>query len=211
MKNLTVLFLLFLLSCCAIGAPLEAATGREENQHMSTGQILEFSLSRLKESIDKTRQKNDRLAFENDMLRKSIHDLKRQKEFLAGKKAALYGGLPSSDYEKKRLQSIETGSVRNREQRTRELIDIFQRDIARLKEEVRIIEDSLEGKEFTARRQMFAQKADEGREILAQAQKKLRSLQQKNEVPEEKIKALKKEQGSLVREIENLERKLRGF
>ncbi len=194
-----------------ISASSEAATGKERIQHMPTDKILEFSLSRLKESVDKTRQKNDRLAFENDMLRKSIHDLQRQKEFLFGKRTALSGNLKSSDYEEKRLRSIETANGENRQQRTRELINIFQRDIARLKEEVRIIEDSLEGKEFSALRQMFEEKSDKGKEALKQTQKRLRSLGQKNKAPGEKVAALKEEQNSLVREIENLERRLRGF
>jgi chromosome segregation ATPase len=211
MKNLVVFCLLFSVSCCLSGLALTAAAEEEGLQHLSTGKILEFSLSSLKESLEKISQKNERLAFENEMLRKSINDLQREKEFLTGKKDALSGGLSAPEYEKKVLQPMKIADQVARRKRTDELINVFQRDIVRLKEEIRVLEDSLSGEEFNARRRMLLEKSQESKKNLVQAEKKLKFLEQENAVPGKKIEALQKEQDDLAQEVRSLEGPFRGF
>jgi regulator of replication initiation timing len=211
MKNTTVLMLFFSLCCCATGIPSAAAAEGGGSSHLSTGKVLEFSLSSLKESLEKILQKNERLAFENEMLRKSIYDLAQEKEYLTEKKAGLSGRLPISGLEHKKLQSLRIADRLAREQRTRELISLFQRDIVRLREEVRVLEDSLNAGEFNARRKMLLDKAQKSGKDLVQAEKKFNSMQQKNKAPANKVKALQKEQNDLVREIQGLQYQLRGF
>lgn len=172
---------------------------------MPTDKILEFSLSRLKESVDKTTQKNERLAFENEMLRHSIYDLQQERGFLSGKKDVLSQGLSASDYEKKRLEFIEQVQGGFRERRTYELISIFQQDIMQLRKEIHALEAGLDGEKFDARQRDLSRKAREGAKEVAWAEKKLKSLEQKNKNPKGKVRILQVAQGELVQEIEKLQ------
>ena len=211
MRILIGFFLLFSLGCCLSAPSPAAAAGEDRLQHLPTGKILEFSLSSLKESLEKINQKNERLAFENEMLRKSIHDLQREKEFLLGKKDSLSGTASGFERDRKILRPLKSADLMAREKRTSELIDIFQRDIERLKDEIRVLEGSLSGEGFHARQQMLFDEIRKTEKDLIRVGKKLKLLEQKNEAPKKKIEVLQKEQRDLVQEIKRLEQHRPGF
>jgi len=106
---------------------------------------------------------------------------------------------------------IEVADPEGRKRRTQELISHFQRDIARLNEEIRILEDSLSGAEFNSHKKMLLERKKTSGENFVQAEKRLKSLVHKNKTPTEKIRVLHAKQNELVGEIKALEDRLYRF
>lgn len=198
------------ISCQGVFTPIAIAAGSGYSSHTPTDKMLEFSLSRLKESVQKTTQKNERLAFENDMLRQSILDLRKLKETLLAKKAELLG-VPVAYRSRSETQFIGIVDMNAREQRTKELIDILQRDIKRLEEKIRILDDSLNEEGFHSHRKMLLERKDKSERTLREAEKQLEALKKRNMAPIGQIQALKATQNELAREAEGLQYKLNGF
>ena len=211
MKSFLVFCLLFSMSCWGVLMPLTIAADENRSRHMPMDKILEFSLSRLKESIQKTAQKNDRLVFENEILRKNIVDLQQEKEDLIRNISTLSGKRSQPYLQQRELQLMETTDPEGRKQRTLELIRIFQRDIGRIKEEVQILENSLDGREYNSHKHMLLERNEVSEKSLIQAEKQLKSLEHKNRAPTEKIRSLQVKQNELVREIKALEGRLYRF
>jgi hypothetical protein len=208
MKRFFVFYLFVSVGCLGLVGAVAVASDGGISRHMPTDKMLEFSLSRLQESVEKTAQKNDRLAFENEILRKNIDDLLRQREVLAGKRSALVGGNARPYREEKETRLSEAIDPEGRKKRTQELLGIFQRDIARLSDEIRILENSLDGAAFNAHKRLLLEKKESTRKSFGQLEKRLQLLQQKNKAPAETVRLLKQEQTELVGEVRALEGRL---
>ena len=210
MKSFFLFCLLFLISCYGAFVPLATAAGNEPFGHTPMDKMLEFSLLRLKESAQKTMQKNERLSFENDVLRKGIQDLRGVKEALSMKKDAL-SGRPDAYRPQKEIRFTEIVDIDGRKGRTQELIAIFQRDIKYLKEKIRVLDDHLSEEGFNSHRKMLLEKKEKSGKGLFEAEKKLKSLEKRNLGPRGQIGELKGAQNELVREIEELQYGLNRF
>ena len=198
------------MSCYGVFVPLGTAAGEVRSEHTPAGKMLEFSLLRLKESVQKTMQKNERLSFENDMLRKGIQDLERVKEALSMKKAEL-SGRPDAYYPQKEIQFSGIVDIDSRKERTQELIAIFQRDIRHVEEKIRVLDDRLSEKGFNSHKKMLLERKEKSGKNLLEAEKKLESLGKRNLGPIGQIKELKRVQNEQVREIEDLQYRLNRF
>ena len=204
MKSILLICLFFSISGYGVFVPLATAAGNERFEHTPMDKMLEFSLLRLKESVQKTMQKNERLSFENDMLRKGIQDLERVKETLSMKKAEL-SGRPDAYRPQKKIPFTEIVDIDSRKERTQELIAIFQRDIRYLEEKIRVLDDRLSGKGFNSHKKMLLERKEKSGKNLLEAEKKFESLGKRNLGPIGQIKELKGTQNEQAREIEELQ------
>lgn len=198
------------MSCYGVFVPLTMAAVGGRSEHTPTDKMLEFSLLRLKESAQKTMQKNERLSFENDMLRKSIQDLQRVKETLSMKKAELSGRIDAYRPPEK-IRFTEIVDIDGRRKRTQELITVFQHDVKYLEEKVRILNDSLNGEGLDSYKQMLLKKKKESEKNLSESEKSLKFLKKGNQGLLQKVDQLKGEQNGLAREIEILQNKINRF
>ena len=189
--------------------PTAMAANRERG-HTPTDKMLEFSLLRLKESVEKTTQKNERLSFENDMLHKGIADLQRVKEALSIKMAEL-SNEPDAYRPPKETLFTGIADIDGRKERVQELITIFQRDISHLEEKIQVLDDRLNEKGPNSYRKTLLEKKEESGKNLLEAEKKLKSLEKRNFGPIKQIGELKGTQGELAREIEGLQHNLNRF
>jgi len=210
MKNFVVFCLLFCVICCGVFLPLATAGGRE-SQHTSTDKVLEFSLSSLKESMQKTMQKNDRLAFENDTLRKSIESLQQTRNILLTKRSELTGAPLSVYRPQDQTQLMGTADIEVRKQKTQELIRIFEQDIMQLERKIQDLRSLLREKQIDSDKKVWFKEKKESQKSLAKAEKTLRSLQKRNRAPLRDIEALKKEQEALIQNMRILEGRFSRF
>jgi chromosome segregation ATPase len=201
--------LLISISSYGIFVPI-AAAGRGRSEHTPMDKMLEFSLSRLKESVQETMQKNERFSFENDMLLETIEGLQREKESLSMKKAELSGKL-SAYRPRKEPHFREAVDIDSRKERTQELIAIFQRDIRHLEEKVQALNNSLSEKGFNSHKKMLSEKKENGKKNLFEAEKRVNSLEKGNQRLLEEIGQLKNEQNRLASEKEMLQNRANRF
>jgi hypothetical protein len=162
---------------CAVFTLLASADQQEKSRHMSTEDIVHFSLSSLKESLQATLRQNDRLTFEIGMLRRDISSLQREQDILIQKKAALSDAGSVSRHPSNVTRDLQ-GSVdlSSRARRTQELIDAFERDIVYLRENIRVLEDKLDKGRFEDQKKMLLSRREEIRKSINAAQKRLRRL-----------------------------------
>lgn len=210
MKSILFVCFFFSMSCYGVFVPMATAASWDRSGHTPADEMLEFSLLRLKESVRKTTQKNERLSFENDMLRKGIGDLQRVKENLAKKKAEL-SGRPGTYRSNREFQFAEVVDMDGRKRRTQELIAIFQKDIRNSEEKVRVLEDRLNEGGFNSRKKMLSERKERVGKDLIVAEKRLEALKKKNLGPLNQIEELTRVQTNLVREIDGLQYRLNRF
>ncbi|MCK5259845.1 MAG: hypothetical protein KAJ70_02165 [Candidatus Omnitrophica bacterium] len=189
---------------------MATAADKDRSGHTPADKMLEFSLLRLKESMQKTTQKNERLSFENDMLRKGIADLQKVKETLSEKKGEL-SGRSDAYRPRKKVQFTEVADMDGRKRRTRELIAIFQRDIKHFEKKIRVLEDRLSGAGFNSSKKTLLERKKRSGKALIEAEKKLGSLEKRNLRPIKQIKGLEGVQTELTREIERLQDRFNRF
>jgi len=206
MKSLFVARLFACVSANVILASSVLAAERGSVQrHIPVEKILEFSLSNLKESLEKTAQKNERLAFENETLRENIQDLQRKHNALIARKSELLGEPISMEETKSRVWPARDIDIQERAQRIHERIASFRRDILRLQDQNQILSDQLDKKRYQAKRGLMEEKAESGRRNLARLEKNIKVLKKRNKTPLRTIEALEKEKRSLERRINMLE------
>lgn len=165
---------------CAVFTPLAIADQQKASRHMSAEEIFQFSLSRLKESVQKTLRQNDRLTFENNVLRRNISDLQREQEILTQKKAKLSGEGSVFLHTQNGAEMFRGAvDISHRARRTQELIDAFGRDILHLEENIRILEDKLDKSQFETKKKMLLARREEIRKNFDRAEKRLRHLTKK--------------------------------
>ena len=210
MKSILFVCFFFSMSCYGVFVPMATAASWDRSGHTPADEMLEFSLLRLKESVRKTTQKNERLSFENDMLRKGIGDLQRVKENLAKKKAEL-SGRPGTYRLNREFRFAEVVDMDGRKRRTQELIAIFQKDIRNSEEKVRVLEDRLNEGGFNSRKKMLSERKERVGKDLIVAEKRLEALKKKNLGPLNQIEELTRVQTNLVREIDGLQYRLNRF
>lgn len=205
MKKFLVFYLFVFIVSYAVSMPPVTAAQDGTSQHLPAGKILEFSLSRLKESMRKTMQKNERFAFENEELRRGILDLQRTRDALAARKAGLSGEPLPAVLRPRPARFAETVDIDKRGQKTQELAAILGQEIGRLQERIRVLEEAPDEKGFEAERRMLSGKKEESRRSLSRAEKKFKSLKKKNTALLRTIEALRKKQDALKRKIRALE------
>ena len=188
--------------------PLTVTAERANSPHTPTAKILEFSLSRLMESLHKIEQKNERLTFENKALRESIHRLQKEKDILVAKKAERTGKLPNTYQSKKKERSERPVDTEERQARTQELILIFQHDIKELEDRKRVLEMTVSEQEFHDQKQTLLGREKRSAEDVLRAEKELRVLEKRNKKPLKKIEALKKEQNELADQVRELQKQV---
>ena len=210
-KSIVVLCLFMYLCWNSISIRLVAAANEGESKHISTGRILEFSLRNLKESLQKTKQKNDRLSFENSALRKDIQYLKRMLEKLSLKKAKLLGKPPTFHYQENQMLLTEDFDAKEREGRTNELIDIFQRDVLALQEEIQLLDNQLDQGKFNSQKQLLLDKKQESRKNISKIKKRLKILDKKSRGPQRTIKELESEKSLLGQKLSILKDRAVGY
>lgn len=204
MKGLFARCLIFFV--CWLGVlPSIAAAGRERSKHISTEEILEFSLLNLKESLQKVKQKNGRLAFENAAFRDDIQYFQGVLQRLITKKAGLLGESPSFDDQKNQSQFMETVYLKGREQRTKDLIAVFGQDVSELKKEIQFLEDHLDQKQFDSEKRLLLKRKQKGLKNVSKLEKNLKVLVNRNRAPEKTIETLKNEKRVLEVKIAKLE------
>ncbi|MBN1869970.1 MAG: hypothetical protein JW847_05275 [Candidatus Omnitrophica bacterium] len=209
MRKAFLIALLCSAGFCAACVSLAMAAGTSLSEHLPTNKMLEFSLTRLKESVLKIAQKNERLVFENDMLEKSIQGLQRIKAALMMKREEL-SGWPGDDHFSGETRMTESMDDGKRRERTQELIDIFLRDNKYLEEKVQIQESCLSEQGFLAYRKSLGEKKRQSEKSLRDAEKKLTSIQKRNLGPEKEIEELHRIQNDLMREISEIQSRFRG-
>lgn len=188
-----------------------SAADEEESHHISTGRILEFSLRNLKESLQKTRQKNDRLSFENTTLRKDIRNLKRILEKLSRKKDKLIGRPSTLRYQENQIALAEVFDVKERERRVGELIAFFQRDVLALQEDIRLLDNQLDQDKFRSEKQLLLDKKKESQESISKIDRRLKILDKKSIGPQRIIGELENEKSLLGRKLSVLEDRAAGY
>jgi hypothetical protein len=208
MKNILLVCLILSVGCSGALVSLATASGNNQSDHTPTDTMLEFSLLRLKESVQKTAQKNQRLSFENDMLREGIRDLEKKKKFLFAKKAELSGRSDVHRFEKD-IQFTKVLDPAGRKQRVQKLIAIFQNDIGRLEDQIQVLDGQLGGGGFHSHKRMLLERKEKSRKILLKSEKQFDSLEKKSLGAKGQIKELKELQEGLVREIEMLQNRAR--
>jgi len=194
-----------------ISKPLEAATDGMGSKHISTGRILEFSLKNLKESLQKTEQKNDRLTFENAAIRNDIQYLKRMLKNLSFKKSELLGESPPPRYQENQMSLTEILNGGERERRTHELITFFEEDILALREEIQLLDDQLDQDRFSSQKQFLLDKTKESRKNYLEFEKRLKALDKASRGPQKTIKELEKRKNILEEKLVVLQNKAIGY
>jgi len=178
-----------------ISAPLEAATDGMGSKHISTGRILEFSLKNLKESLQKTEQKNDRLTFENAAIRKDIQQLEHMLKNLSLKKSELLGESPLPRYQEDQVLLTGNFNGGERERRTHELIAFFEEDIIVLREEIHLLDNQLNQDQFNAQKLLILNRKTESQQNYLDkssrgSQKTIKDLEKRKRILEEKLAVL---------------------
>ena len=186
---------------CGSLIPLAGASGGERSKHISTGRILEFSLRNLKESLQKTKQNNDQLAFENAALSRDIQKLKRILRNLSLKKEEFMGRSSPLFEQKSKIFSTKTFDRKEREKRTHDLTLIFERDVLALQEEIQLLDSQLDQNRFNSQKQLLLGKEKEGQENISKAEKKMKSLNKKSRGPKKTIKALESAKNVLEKKL----------
>ena len=186
---------------CGSLIPLAGASGREGSKHISIGRILEFSLRNLKESLQKTKQKNDQLVFENAALRRDIQKLKRMLRDLSLKKEELIGRSSSLFEQKNKIFFTKTSDRKEREKRIRDLTLIFERDVLALQEEIQLLDSQLDQNRFNSQKQLLLGEEKEGQEYISKAEKKVKSLNKKSRGPKKTIKTLESAKNALEKKL----------
>ena len=194
------------ISICTAGAMDEG-----ESQHISTGRILEFSLRNLKDSLQKTRQKNDRLSFENTALRKDIRNLKRMLEKLSRKKDKLLGKPTTLRYQEDQIALGEAFDVKERKMRVDELVAFFERDVLALQEDIRLLDNQLDQEKFKSEKQLLIDKKRESQESISKIEKRLKILDKKSMGPQRIIEELENEKSLLAQKLSVLEDRAAGY
>jgi len=187
------------------------AAEKKELEHIPTEKIIEFSLLNLKENLQKTIQKNEQLTFENVTLRKDINYLRRILESLAVEKSQLSGQPLSFYYPKGQNHTGEVIDMKDRQRRTQELINHFERDTWKLKEEIRLIENKLDKNSFDSQRKLLIKSKESNRKNLLLLEKKLKLLKNNSKGPLNTIESLKVNKRVLEQEISDLERSIHSF
>lgn len=207
----SVVFCFFICICWQdISAPLEAAMDGMGSKHISTGRILEFSLKNLKGSLQKTEQKNDRLAFENAAIRKDIQYLKRMLKNLSLKKSELLGGPPMPRYQEDQALLTRILNGKERRRRTRELIAIFEEDASVLREEIQLLDNQLAQDQFNSQKRLLSDKKKESRENYSKLKKRLKVLDKTSRGPQKVIKELEKKKSILEKKLAALQNRAIG-
>jgi hypothetical protein len=200
MKGLRILC--FILSVSWFGVlPSLAADGRERSQHIPTGEMLEFSLLHLKESLQEIKQKNDRLTFENTALYDDIRYLQRVLQRLVARTTELGGESPSFHDQNNQELFMETVEPRGREQRTKDLITVFKRDISDLEKEIQFLEGNLDQNSFDSEKRLLLERKQKGLNNISELEKKFKILVKRSRVPEKTIESLKNEKRALEEKI----------
>ena len=210
-KSIVVLCFFMCLGWNGISMYTAGAADEEESQHISTGRILEFSLRNLKESLQKTRQKNDRLSFENTALRKDIRNLKRILEKLSRKKDKLIGRPSTLRYQENQIALAEVFDAKERERRVGELIAFFQRDVLALQEDIRLLDNQLDQDKFRSEKQLLLDKKKESQESISKIDRRLKILDKKSIGPQRIIGELENEKSLLGRKLSVLEDRAAGY
>jgi len=210
-KSIVVLCLFMYLCWNGISIRLTGAANEGESKHISTGRILEFSLRNLRESLQKTRQKNDRLSFENAALSGDIQNLKRILEKLSLKKARLLGKSSTFHYQENQMLFTEAFDAKEREGRTDELITIFERDVLLLQEEIRLLDNQLDQRKFNSQKQLLLDKKKESRANISKIEKRLKILDKKSRSPQRIIEELESEKSLLGQKLSVLNDKITGY
>ncbi len=208
MKNFFVFCLFICVNWAGVFTPLVQAAGKKSTDHISTGTILEYSLLNFKKSLQKMTQKNDRLAFENFTLEKDIQYLERVLEGLIAKKTALSGEVLLLDHQKVPISLKDTRKIRNRERRVQDLITVFEQDIRNLKEQIQLLDGSLDNKMFTSERKLLLERRQGGLRDLSKAEKRLIYLNKRKKAPLKTIKILTEKKGELEEKIITMEKGL---
>jgi len=205
--------LCLLAHLCWSGVSIRLAGAENErgSKHISTGRILEFSLRNLKESLQATRQKNDRLSYENIALRKDIEDLQRMLEKLSLKKAKWPNKPSTVHFQENRMPVIEDFDVKEREVRTNELITIFERDVLALQGEIQLLDDWLDHGKFNSQKQLLLDKKKESRETISKIEKRLKILDKRGKGPQRIIEKLESEKSFLERKLSSSKDEIIGY
>jgi len=208
----SVILSFFVYICVhGISAPLEAATDGMGSKHISTGRILEFSLKNLKESLQKTEQKNDRLTFENAAIRKDIQHLEHMLKSLSLKKSELLGESPLPRHQEDQVLLTGNFNGGERERRTHELIAVFEKDIIVLREEIQLLDDQLNQDQFNAQKLLVLNKKTESRQNYFKLEKRLKVLDKSSRGPQKTIKDLEKRKSILEEKLAVLQDKAIGY
>lgn len=210
-KSIAILCFFMCICCYCIPISLADAADGRGSKHISTGRILEFSLKNLKQSLQKTKQKNDRLTFENAAIRNDVQYLKRILENLFLKKSELLGEPPMFPYQEDRMLFAETFDRKERERRTDELIAIFERDVFTLQEEIQLLDQQLDWDRFNAQKQLLSDKKKESQRNYSKLEKRLKALDASGRNPKKTIRELEGERSVLERKLTILQNKISGY
>ena len=196
MKGFGIFCLILCVSWSGV-LPSSATGERERSQHVPTGEMLEFSLSHLKESLQKIKQKNDRLTFENATLYDDIRYLQRVLQRLVARKTELVG--ESSSFRGQNSQELFMGTVeaQDREQRTKDLITAFKQDINGLEKEIQSLKSDMDSNSFDSEKRLLLERKQKGLNNVSKLEKNIKILVKKSRAPEKAIELLKNEKGAL--------------
>ena len=158
----------------------------------------------LKESLQKIKQKNDRLIFENAALRDDIQYFQSTLNRLAAQKTEGTDEPPVFDGQNKQLPFMEAAGGKNREQRVKDLIAVFQRDISGLRKEIQFLDGNLDQTKFESEKRQLFEKEQEGLKSIAKLEKNLKDLTKRNTSPEKVIEMLRDHRRTLEAELARL-------
>jgi len=206
-----VLCFYFCICWHGISASLEAATDGMGSKHISTGRMLEFSLKSLKESLQKTEQKNDRLTFENAVIRKDIQHLKHVLKNLSLKKSELLGEPSVPHYQEDQMLLTGNFPGEERGRRTLELITIFEKDILALQEEIQLLDNRLNQDQYNSQKLLLLDKKTESRKVYSKLEKRLKILDKTSRGSQKIIKDLEKRKSVLEEKLAALQDKTIGY
>jgi chromosome segregation ATPase len=187
-----------------------AAESEEGAKHISTGKILEFSLNNLKESLFKTKQRNDQLTFENAALRNDIQYFKRMLENLSLKKTGLSGGSSEYHYQKDQM-ILPAIDLSEREGRTQELLAIFKKDVLALQKEIQLLDNQLDQGDFISQKRALMGQKEENLENISKIEKRLKYLDKNSSDSQKTIEELEREKDELERKLAILQDRAGGY
>jgi len=132
-------------------------------------------------------------------------------ERLSFKKSELLGGSPAFRYQEEPVLPIETFDTKEREQRTHQLIAIFERDVLVLQEKIQLLDNKLDQDQFNSQKQLLLGKKRENQASYSRSEKRLRSLEKKGRGPQKIIQGLEKEKSALEKKLAALKSRITGY
>lgn len=206
--SLICLSVLFALGVAPVSSGEAARRGKSE--HTPVDKILEYSIERLKGSVEKSAQQNERLSYENTVLRQSIDELKALEKSLTASKAALVGEGGSHDV-REIAASPELADMGYRKKKTKELIAALQKDIEYVEARLEDLEKRLDDDRFRAYKKELTRNRELRQKDLVETERKLTDLKYSNTKVSDQIEGLVQEQNELLSKINELQFRQRGF